>query len=371
MKKSKNKEVEIVKFEFYKLDPSKPVVAEGQRSALPWILLLVAIFFCAILAFIVIVNKDSDVYDESEYKIFYILCGVLLGVAVIVFIAYLIRNCRIRARIRNCDVTYATISSVVVEEYTTRDNDGDSRTKERVSLTYKFYDKLGNLRSEQYNKTYGKAPDFYEGQQIVVAFDETKCYVLSKYTLLDDGAFCNSYPPLTDNADESDLSGETVHVKPDKYVPLGYDVRFYISSAIYLTFALLSAALLTYFAITVKDAFVWVYICFVGVFFAVFAILAVCSFVVPYKVKRKYDAILSVGAKFTHGRLESTAKVFGNKTKYVCKYVDTDERIHYFSVNASLSKKLVRYGDTDVIVAYADDIAVALVEKVPLSKLIR
>ena len=196
---------------------------------------------------------------------------------------------------------------------------------------------------------------------------------MSKYTLLDDGAVRNTQTQLTNNSDENDLTGETVKIQTAKYVPLGYDVRFYISAAVYLTFALLFAALLTYFAITVKDVFVWVYVTSVGVFLAVFVILSVNSFIVPHKVKRKYDAIISVGAKFTHGRLESTSKVFGNgnKTKYVCKYVDENGCKHSFPVNATLSKKLVRYGDTDVIVAYADGTAVALVEKVPLYRLIR
>ena len=295
MKKSKKKEVEIVKSKFYKLDRSKPVVAEGYRSAFPWVLLAVAVFFCGILAFIVTVNKDTDAYDADGYKIFYILCGVLLGVAVILVIAYLIRNARVRARIRSCNVTRATVTTVIVDEYTTRDNDGDSHTKERVSLTYSFYDSYGNIRTDHFNKTYGKAPDFFEGQQIVVAFDDEKCFVLSKYTLLDDD-ISDAATDLPKTADASELSSETLNIKDDKYVPLGYDVRFYILAGVYLVFASFFAAMLTYYAITVKDVYVWAYVGAFGLFLAVFLILTIQAALIPFSAKRKYQAIKLYGA---------------------------------------------------------------------------
>ena len=371
MKKTKNKEIEIAESKFYKLDTSKPFAAEGQRSSFPLVLLLVAIFFCAILAFIIITNKDSETYSIEDYKVFFILCGVLLGVAVIIYVAYLIRKIRIRTRIRSCDVTYATITTVIVEEYTTRDNDGDSHTKEKVSLTYEFYDKSGNRRTEHYHKTYGKAPDFYEGQQIVVAFDETKCYVLSKYKLLDIDTYEEAQIPAIDS--DNGLTGETVKIKKDKYVPLGYDIRFYISAGIMLAFALVFASLTLYYAFKVKDVVDWAFVITFGIFCVMFLIMAISSFVVPYSVKRRYGKIVDYGAMYTMGKLESTAKVYGNgnKTKYVCKYLDTNEREHVFSVNATLCRKLVRYGDTEILVAYANGKAVALVEKVPLSKMIR
>lgn len=368
MKKTK-KTVEPVKSEFYQLDPSKPVSAEGYKSAFPWVLLAVAVFFCLILAFIVTVNKDTDTYTADDYKIFYILCGVLLGVAVIVFVAYLVRNALVRKRIRNSTVTRATIVSVVIEEHTTRNRDGDSHTKEQVSLTYAFYDKDGKVRSEQFCKTYGKAPDFYEGQQIVIAFDDEKCFVLSKYTLLNDDVTETDL----NNSTVTELSGETITIKTDKYVPLGYDKRYYIMAGVFFALSLIFVALIAYFAVTVKENTKWLFIGFTALFLAILWSFAINAFVIPFTAKRKYDAIISVGATFTRSKLESTNKVFGNgaKTKYVCKYVDTNGKEHHFYVNATLTKKLVRYGDTDIIVAYANDKAVALVEFVSLSKLLR
>lgn len=44
MKKTVKKEIEIVKSDFYKLDSSKPIVAEGTKSSFPWVLLAVAVF---------------------------------------------------------------------------------------------------------------------------------------------------------------------------------------------------------------------------------------------------------------------------------------------------------------------------------------
>lgn len=368
MKKTK-KTIEPIKSKFYRLDPSKPIAVEGHRSAFPIVLLLVAIFFCAILAFIVIVNKDDETYDESAYMLFYILCGVLLGVAVILNVAYVIRKVLVRKRILASDVTRATITFVSVEEYTTRDNDGDTHTKERVSLTYEFYDKLGNKRAEHLHKTYGKAPDFYEGQQIVIAFDETKCYVLSKYALLDDDMAENS----SSNSALQSLTGETLNINVDKYAPLGYNKTYYIMAGVYLALSVFVAALMTYFALTVKDNFVWVYLGMLGIFFTIPTVLAIISALIPFRAKRRYDAILAVGATYTHGVLECTNKVYGNNaaSKYLCKYVDLNGDLKQFNVEASQARKRVRYNDTEVIVAYAQDKAVALVPKSDLKIVIR
>ena len=255
------------KSEFYKIDRHKPIAAEGCKSVLPWVLFFMSLFFCAILAFIVIVNKNNGSYaeDASTYKIFYILCGVLLGASSILLVAYLVRNCLVRNKILHCDITRATITSLVVEKHTTRDKDGDTHTKESVSLSYCFYDKTGNLRNESFNKTYGCAPDFYEGQQLVVAFDETKCFILSKYTLLNESDETATELP---KAEERFFSGKPVIIDTDDYIPLGYDKRYYLYAAIYLAFALIFAALVTYYAITVKDVYVWAYVCMFGPFLA-------------------------------------------------------------------------------------------------------
>lgn len=361
MKKAK-KEIEVIKSKFYTLDSSKPIAAEGTRSAFPFVLLLVAILFCGILAFIIIVNQEETPANDPSYTVFYILCGVMLGVALIVNIAYIVRKIVIRKRILSADVTRATITFVAVEEYTTRDNDGDTHTKERVSLTYEFYDRFGNKRAEHFSKTYGRAPDFYEGQQIVVAFDDAKCYVLSKYTLLDDDAEAET---VTQNPNKQALSSETLNVKKDKYFPLGYDMRYYILAGVYLAFALFFATMLTYYAITVKDVYVWAFVGAFGIFLAVFLVLAISAALIPFKAKRRYDWIETSGATFTHGLLEYTNKVYGNGAagKCICKYADIDGNEKQFNVNASLVRKRIRYADTEVIVAYAQDKAVVLIPK--------
>lgn len=364
MKKTK-KAIEPIKSKFYTLDTTKPIVAEGYRSAFPWVFLLFALFFCAIFAFIIIANKNNGSFDENAdtYKLFCILCGCLLGVASFIFIAYIIRNTLVRKRIAAAYITRATIVFVSVSLSETRDKDGDIRRKETVDLTYSFYDELGNVRSDHFRKTYGKAPDFYEGQQLVVAFDETKCFILSKYTLLDDDFTDNNKSPI-DSSDADELFGKQIDIDVGKYTPLGYDKRYYLAALIFLGFTVSFAILMIYYSITVKDIYVWAYVGIFGLMFTVFLIMTLNAALLPFLTKRKYDHIIFNGASFTIGKLESSAKTYGNgvKAKYLCKYIDSNGNERSFRLRASLAKKFVRYGDTEIVVAYANDKAIALIK---------
>lgn len=372
MKNSKKK-VEPVRSAFYKLDPSKPIAAEGKNYIFSKILLALAVFFCAVGAFIIITNVKSDDYESNKqtFVILIAIIGAFLAGAIALNVGIAVHKSRLRNRILSADVTYATITSVSVTEHTTRDSDGDTHTKEEVFLSYSFYDRNGNIRSEHYSKTYGRAPEFYEGQQIVVAFDDDMCFILSKYTLLDGDS--TSYDILTSDSltenrpsdNKQNFSGETVDIDVNQYVPFGYSKVYYLLAGIYGAFALAFASLLTFYAITVKDVYVWAYVGMFGLLFAVFFILALKSALIPYKVKCNYDNIVSVGAFYTRGKLESTNKIYGNgaRGKYFCVYADINGNERRFYVGAFMAKELLRRGNTDVIIAYSQDKAVALVEK--------
>ena len=323
MKKDNKKTVDPSKCGFFKLDRRKPIAAEGYKSILPWVLMFISLFFWAVLAFIIYVNKDNGADTSAQYTVFYAICGTFSGAALIIFVGYHTRNILVRKRILNADVTYATLTEITVTKHTSRDKDGDLRTREEVLLIFQFYDRSGNIRTEKFKKIYSSAPTFYEGQQIVVAFDESK------------------------------------------YTPLGYDKRFFILSGIYFAFSLVFAFMLTYFAITVKDAYVWVFASVSGAFFILFLALSLSTAYVPFKTKRCFDSVTSIGATYTSGKLAYTSKVYGNgaEGKYYCFYLDTDGNEQKFKISAFAAKKLVRQGDTDVIVAYAQDKAVALVKK--------
>ena len=362
MKKVNKKPIDPADCKFYKLDPNKPISAEGYKSLFPWMFLFVSLFFCAILAFIVIVNKDSADITDNKYTVFYAICGTLLGVSLIVFVLYRIRLTLTRKRILNADVTNATVTEIIVTKHTSRDKDGDLRTREEVTLVYEFYDRNGNIHTEKFVKTYNRAPTFYEGQQLIVAFDESECFVLTKYTLLNDDV-CES--EVANDTDESvNLSGDTIKIDVSKYTPLGYDKRFFILSGIYSVFALVFAFITAYFAVSIKDVYVWLYVVLTGSFLVLFLALAINAAYMPFKTKRNFDSIVSIGATYTYGKLEYTNKVYGNgsKGKYVCSYLDIDGNAKQFKVSAIAAKKLVRRGDTEVIVAYAENKAVALVQ---------
>ncbi len=363
MKKDNKKTVAPSKCGFFKLDRRKPIAAEGYKSILPWVLMFISLFFWAVLAFIIYVNKDNGADTSGQYTVFYAICGTFSGAALIIFVGYHTRNILVRKRILNADVTYATLTEITVTKHTSRDKDGDLRTREEVLLIFQFYDRSGNIRTEKFKKIYSSAPTFYEGQQIVVAFDESKCFILSKYTLLDEEG--NEAAVTADTPNTLGLNGCTVEIDVSQYTPLGYDKRFFILSGIYFAFSLVFAFMLTYFAITVKDAYVWVFASVSGAFFIMFLALSLSTAYVPFKTKRCFDSVTSIGATYTSGKLAYTSKVYGNgaEGKYYCFYLDTDGNEQKFKISAFAAKKLVRQGDTDVIVAYAQDKAVALVKK--------
>ncbi len=362
MKKLDKKETEG--FKPYKLDTAKPIAAEEYNSLTPTLLLLLALFFCIIFVSIFIPNKVNGLTDgkDRDYIIIGVVLGILLLTSIAIFVGYRIRNSLIRKEILASTVTLATVTDVTVTQSTTRKNDGSTRTKETVSLQYEFFDEYNNIRTGNYYKTYGSAPQFYKGQHIVIAFNEEKNYILCKYTLLDGDI--QAYL-ISDNSDNETLTGESVNIDANKYFPLGYDIKYYFLALIYFVFALVFAALLTYYAVTVKDGYVWAYVGVFGTLLAVFTVLASVSFLIPFRLKRKSDSVLSVGATYTRGILQTENKIYRNgiKNKYICVYADTDGNKRVLEVSSTPSiQRYMRHGSIDAVVAYTQDKAVVLVE---------
>lgn len=171
----------------FTLDARKPIKIEGKLSIFPALFLGIASFFAILLTILGVAAKKGspNVYGAENIPLFAVVIGVLFAVALAVFAAYIIRGIKLKRQVLSMTVTNAVITEVITETYWTYDRDGDSQRQERLTLHYMFYDENMRLQSGSFTHKYGHyAPDFYEGQEIVVACSGEFNYILCKYTIL-------------------------------------------------------------------------------------------------------------------------------------------------------------------------------------------
>lgn len=171
----------------FTLDARKPIKIEGKLSIFPALFFGIACFFAILLTILGVAAKrgSPNVYGAENIPLFAVIIGVLFAVALAIFAAYIIRGVKLKRQVLSMTVTNAVITEVFTETYWTYDREGDSERQERLTLHYLYYDENMQLRSGSFTHKYGHyAPDFYEGQEIVIACSGELNYILCKYTIL-------------------------------------------------------------------------------------------------------------------------------------------------------------------------------------------
>ena len=170
----------------FTLDPRKAIKIEGKLSILPALFLGIVCFFALILTVLGIAAKrgSPNVYGAENIPLFAVIIGIMFAAALALFAAYLIRGAKLKRQVLTMTVTNAVVTEVFSETYWTYDRDGDSERHERLTLHYLYYDENMQLRSGSFTHKYSRAPDYYEGQEIVIACSGGFSYILCKYTVL-------------------------------------------------------------------------------------------------------------------------------------------------------------------------------------------
>ena len=170
----------------FTLDVRKPIKIEGKLSILPVLFLGVVCFFAILLTILGTAAKKGspNVYGAENIPLFAVIIGIMFAAALALFIGYIVRGIKLKRQVLSMTVTNAVITEVFSETYWTYDRDGDSERHERLTMHYLYYDENMQPRSGSFTHKYSRAPDYYEGQEIVIACSGEFNYILCKYTIL-------------------------------------------------------------------------------------------------------------------------------------------------------------------------------------------
>lgn len=171
----------------FTLDARKPVKIEGKLSILPALFLGIACFFAILLTILGVAAKKGspNVYGAENIPLFAVIIGIMFAAALALFSAYLIRGAKLKRQVLSMTVTNAVVTEVITSTYWAYDRDGDSERYVRLTLHYLYYDENMQPRGGSFIHKYAhSAPDYYEGQEIVIACSGEFNYILCKYTIL-------------------------------------------------------------------------------------------------------------------------------------------------------------------------------------------
>ncbi len=366
------------------LDPSKKITVEGKASSFPAVFFGLACFFVLLLTVITVTT-----YDESQFKkflTFFIIIGLVFAAATGLLIAYLIRGAKLKKKVLSMNVTNGIITGQTGDVIRVRD---DGRTTSEfgkikctyVDIFYVFYDANGQRREAHFHHKYnGKSPFFYEGQELVIAYNESESFILRKYTLVgnaDDkqnGAAAErdcGEDEATDYADSAELS---------KYVPINGVKRYYVYSASFaaaVVIAFIAALILgIFFAAnsdyTYGEALLnfWPFLLFV---FVAFGTPAAVFAIIPARANSKYKQLIRqpyVG--ICDGKLVQSTPTYRSyiKLKFFCEY-KADGKIRKISVPKIIAGAMLKKGYYDVKVLHKKSKVNLVVKKGKLPHLLK
>lgn len=173
------------------LDPNKPIKVLGKVSALPFVLFGTAVFFAVLLTALGVSYKlGGNVSGGENIPLFAGIVGVFGAVALTVLVLYLVRGSKLKRQVLTMRVTNAVITDVVVEAHLQYVRGAQyGRRHMRANLTYVYFDENGVAKEGKCRGNYDSVrPDFYTGQEIVVAYADWGSYVLQKYTVVSEQA---------------------------------------------------------------------------------------------------------------------------------------------------------------------------------------
>ncbi|MDE6791214.1 MAG: hypothetical protein K2J61_05780, partial [Clostridia bacterium] len=310
---------------------------------------------------------------------------------------YMMRGARVKREIlEQMEVTNGIVTEVTVHTRYVQDSDGNRDSREDVGVYYVFYD--GDIKREgSFTRTYSHFnSQFFKGQEVIIAYDEDKSYLLTKYTIMDEmpakQSASHTVPEAeTEESEESaeieesaestkqEKSGKTPRARRindiSEYMPVKESKLFYLTGIVLLGMCFVAIAV-TFVALfimtsnsdvsfsTLWDGMRW--------FIIAVAVLpggiGLVYLLIPLSARLKFKALLKTDYVAVKGELicsETTYRGNGSPS-YTCKYVDTDGDTHVIKISSMYVRRRVQEGKTDVIVAYNYKTAMILVKKYKL-----
>ena len=350
---------------FYKLDKTQPykTVYSGSSSysGAKFLIIFSVVYLCGVVAWTLfsLVSNISMFSDVTA-----IIAPVFLAVLGSLFLGLGIRfhskekklKCAESEVLKDCILTDGRITEYKCIKIENRNN-----TSYDVELEYSFYDKSLNLRNGRYRANYKFEPQFYKGQYLMIAFNETDSVIMSEFKLENQDAQKFSENENLRSADDFDgITGELLDVdlnRPIKDYQYSI-VWFWAAFAVFIFFAAYTVPMsmivvpqLLSFGTTIAE-----FIGLVGIYFLPAILLVVIILLLKNYFKRAkyFKKILNSQPLFTFGKMFASEKTYRgsvNKKVFYC-YIDKWGEKHTETVTSPVFHSNIDDQNIDVIVAY-------------------
>ncbi len=350
---------------FYRLDKTKPcksVSAEASSKIHVFLIVFSVIFLAADAVFAAVYLTAYETVELTT-----IVGPVFLAVLGSVFLGL---GIRFRAKqkslksaeselLKDCTLTDGRITDYSCVK--SRDLDENSRTTYSVELKYCFFDKNFKLRSGKYSESYGAEPQFYKGQYLMIAFNETDSLILSEFTLEteDEKRFLQNEIRRSDD-DFEGLTGELLDVNlKERVADYQYSAAWLWAAVAVLVFCVAFTVPISIFVLprffnfdsVMPDLIVTIMFCLMPLI-----LVGVAAFLLKnYFVKSShFKKIIKNRPFFTLGKMFASEKTYrGNARKKVfyC-YIDKWGERHTDVVTSHIFHAKVQDETAEVIVAY-------------------
>ena len=185
--------------------------------------LIFAVFFTVVSLSLIIYNvavqTNLDLEAYLVIAMFVIGCSIFLGFGIHEQIKSNKANAAERKLLKNCLCTDGIINKCSCKECAKIHSRRTDSYYYKVSVQYSFYDDKNRLKRRTFTNTYSYDPEFYEGQWLMVAFNDTDSAILGSFSFIKEDMEKFLKNEAERSADDFDnLDGELLEVDPSKKI---------------------------------------------------------------------------------------------------------------------------------------------------------
>ena len=172
---------------FYRLKSSRSARVEGHVGKINGFLIFAVFFAAGSLSLIIYNLVIQSGYGLEAYLVvamFVVGCSIFLGFGIHEQIKSNKANAAERKLLKNCICTDGIINKCSCKEYVRTHSRRTDSYYYKVSVQYSFYDDNNRLKRRSFDNTYSYDPEFYEGQWLMVAFNDTDSAILGSFSFI-------------------------------------------------------------------------------------------------------------------------------------------------------------------------------------------
>ena len=349
---------------FYRLKSPHSARVEGHVGKVSFFLIF-SLFFTAGFLLILIITLVKG----SEFSLEAYICFAVFGIVITAFLFVGIRdqikggrqNEEERRLLNDCLCTDGKIIWCMAVRRETSSK--SSSNYYNVTMEYSFTDDKNKLRRCSFTADYSYNPDFYNGQHLMIAFNDTDSVILGEFSFVeeDEARFLQNEAARSDD-DFDELDGRLLEVDTNKKIQsseLEY-VWFWAAFALFIFVASFTIPISIFAVPKIISGIVVLNIIIIFMLYLVPALLTavIVYFITKYvKLRRRFKKILYNEPSFVWGKMFASEKTYRRNTRKIVFYCYIDGEGNRFTKTfwGPTVRGFVQGRPRDVVVMYDKD----------------